>query len=492
MSENPEPLSLATFEPDRAFPPYLNTPRSLEACRLNGVNPIELVEIPVTEFQKDFPNDPDGAQRRFERHDAARRRVLAKATEDWKQLVAKNWIPTKKRPVKSKEAIMVVPQETHSTMLELQAAMFRKLERDNYLALQRTLKIELKNAQKELEGKQILQKHDAIQNANDGNKRALQEKRVALAKQKIEDARIAEEERMREVRRLQEMDAAMAQEKKEREIMRRKMEKQRNEQREMERVQREQYTKQMKDTIMKGVNDQIDSKKRIQELRDKNTAQRLAEEKAARDKRLEDKHRAEEERARRVREETARRDEEERAMIAQKLAEQDDYRRRKEEADKMIGSSNKEQSDQETRDKLNKLIEQKTKIEQDKIEKTKRALELKEQLARQEMAKVQAAQNKRRNIKAIRQEAYDIAYARTQKANEYRMQKLNKDIADKEQRSQNIKQGFNMLNQMRNSMKDIMTSTTLQLKVLDIITATVNYFCCSKLSIVLNLLCIIL
>jgi hypothetical protein len=45
-----------------------------------------LVEIPIGEFQKDFPNDPDAVQRRFERIDGARRRILAATKKDWKQL----------------------------------------------------------------------------------------------------------------------------------------------------------------------------------------------------------------------------------------------------------------------------------------------------------------------------------------------------------------------------------------------------------------------
>ena len=60
-----EQLSLATFEDNRAYAPYLTTPRSLEACGMSGVNPVELVEVPIAEFQKDFPNDPDAAQRRY-------------------------------------------------------------------------------------------------------------------------------------------------------------------------------------------------------------------------------------------------------------------------------------------------------------------------------------------------------------------------------------------------------------------------------------------
>ena len=64
-----EELSLATFEPQYAQPPYLNSPRSIEACRIHGVNPIELVAVPYEEFRKDFPNDDDAARRRFDRID---------------------------------------------------------------------------------------------------------------------------------------------------------------------------------------------------------------------------------------------------------------------------------------------------------------------------------------------------------------------------------------------------------------------------------------
>ena len=64
-----EELSLATFEPNHAQPPYLNSPRSIEACRIHGVNPIELAAVPYEEFRKGFPNDDDAARRRFDRID---------------------------------------------------------------------------------------------------------------------------------------------------------------------------------------------------------------------------------------------------------------------------------------------------------------------------------------------------------------------------------------------------------------------------------------
>jgi hypothetical protein len=88
---NVESLSLSNFEPERASAPYLNTPRSLEACRRHGVKPIELVAVSIDEFRKDFRNDPDAAQRRFERIDGARKLLLEAVTTEWRALCESGW-----------------------------------------------------------------------------------------------------------------------------------------------------------------------------------------------------------------------------------------------------------------------------------------------------------------------------------------------------------------------------------------------------------------
>lgn len=180
-----EPMSLATFEPNRAFAPYLNTPRSLEACRLHGVNPIELVEIPISEVHKDFPNDPDAALRRFDRIDGARRRVLGQVVEEWKRLVSINWKPKVDRPKSAKEAILEVNPEAHCTLLEIQAQRFRKIEQENWNAYERMLRMELKKADAEVKGKQILGKHEEIA----ANNEALRKKRMLMREALLREAR---------------------------------------------------------------------------------------------------------------------------------------------------------------------------------------------------------------------------------------------------------------------------------------------------------------
>ena len=64
----------------------------------------------------------------------------------------------------------------------------------------------------------------------------------------------------------------------------------------------------------------------------------------------------------------------------------------------------------------------------------------------------------------ISQEAHEIALFRTQKAEEYRREKLLHQLKEKEARANAIKQGFETLGQMRNSMKDIMTKTNLGMR----------------------------
>ena len=91
-------------------------------------------------------------------------------------------------------------------------------------------------------------------------------------------------------------------------------------------------------------------------------------------------------------------------------------------------------------------------------------MQLKEELARQELKRVQEAQDKRKCIKSIRQEAFNMAAHRARKAQEYKMMRLNAEIKNKDDRCAAIKKGFFALDHMRNSMKDIMEKTNNELK----------------------------
>lgn len=316
MEDLRESLSLATFEPDKSYEPYLNTPRSLEACRMNGINPIELVEIPISEFQKDFPNDPDAAQRRFERVDGARRRMLAYVIRDWKQLCSSGWRPPQERPKSAKETIVQVSAGAHCTLLELQAQRFRKIEADNLDALNRQLKLELHQAEMEQRNKTITQKHEEIQSSNDNLKRERQAMVERLHKEELQRLKKRHEDEAAEIRRLQALESEAARQKVLQNEQNRLKEKQARERREQERVEREQATKQLKNSILSGLEHQTEAKKRVLSIRDKNMQDRVEQTRREREQTLERRRLEKEQRLAKAREDQQRQDEQERQEVS--------------------------------------------------------------------------------------------------------------------------------------------------------------------------------
>jgi len=45
-------LNLENFDPYKKDPPYLDSPKSLEACKRQGIDPSELLFVPYEEFKK--------------------------------------------------------------------------------------------------------------------------------------------------------------------------------------------------------------------------------------------------------------------------------------------------------------------------------------------------------------------------------------------------------------------------------------------------------
>ena len=458
-----EPLSLATFEARHAQYPYLTTPRSLEACRRHGINPVELVEVSIDEFRKDFPDDPDAAQRRFDRIDGARRRMLTTVLTEWKHLSDTGWQPKSKLAL-DKERILDVPAEAHSSMLEMQAAKFRKIEMDQWNALQRMLAMSVKNADKEQRDKEILQKQDAIGESNQQARRNLQLKREQLYKENAEMKKRKEYESMQEIKRLQALDAEEAVKKKEHDDERAREEKERREKRESRRLQQEVYTKQLKVSIMKTLEQKADARKRLADMQTQESQARVREfreqkeaEQAARRKELADKQ------AKAKQDVQLTAEEQRKAMLDRIRSDEEKRQRIKESRESSRGADNQATNDA-MRDKMRRIREANEVAEREKSAKALADLQFKDALAKQELDKVREAQEKRRGIKAIRQEAYDLAATRKRKADDYRKRLAEKAIRDKDKKCLAIQNGFQTLTQMRTKMRDIMHSAKLQLK----------------------------
>ncbi|RYH28548.1 hypothetical protein EON65_11775 [archaeon] len=122
-------------------------------------------------------------------------------------------------------------------------------------------------------------------------------------------------------------------------------------------------------------------------------------------------------------------------------------------------------SDSENYEKTMAIKNKTQQLVEEKANQTLKTLQIKDEIAKQELEKVREAQDRRKMIKALRQEAYTINSIREKKKEDYRLAKIQKQLKDKEDRLSAIRQGFNVLSSMRNSMKDIMEKTNYEIKV---------------------------
>ena len=421
------PLSLGTFEPNHALEPYLNTPRSLEACRRHGINPVELVEIPFDEFKRAFPNDHDTAMRRYERIDGARRKMFVNVLKEWDKICENGWQPGL-RDVPRGETIIEVEDEHRSTLLEIQARNFRKIESDQFKAMNRMIGMQLKNAVKETKNREILTK----QKKSGDNFEQVKQQRLKqaddLRKSQVEALKRQEEERAEELRQLQKLEnekaVQVAYERKEKD----RQDRLKRESLEEERKRREDFRKEMNLTRNEENRKRADNMLAELNAKDREVQTRIHQ----------FKHGVQGDKARRRKErddkiQKARQDlydnERKKLEDGNKKVEEEAAARRKEKADKAAQDRlDKIESDRLAREKANQIRLQSEKDLQSKIDRTLSAAQLKQALFEQGMDKLHAAQERRRTYKMIRQEAYELAASRRKKADDYREAKLKKEL----------------------------------------------------------------
>jgi len=431
---------------------------------MNGVNPVELVEVPFEEFRKDYPNDPDTALRRFVRVDGARRRILASVVEDWKRLCDSDWKPHKGRPDTAKETIIPVRPEAHCELLELQAARFRKIENRQFMSLQRMLKSELKSAVREMKNREILSKHQDIQASNDNANRDRQNRREQLRNEQIAEKKRKEDEWAAELKRIQNAESEAARIKKENDKEKAKQDRKDRENKELARLAQLSDTRQRKETIMNSINADIEEKKAMQAMRDQETLMRLnyqkellKQENGIKQKQMSDK-------LNKFRQEMQNTADGKKNDIVKRM--KDDENRRNE-------MKKKRDDQREAMNKMNneRMQQKMARVKQisdggtdEKVTKTLSDLEHKDMITKRELDRVRAAQENRRTIKMIHQEAYELSAMRRKKQNDYKMMKRVEAVKNKEDRCRAIKDGYHQLSKMRNTMKDILGVATSVLK----------------------------
>ena len=400
-----EELSLATFEPSHAQPPYLNTPRSLEACHRIGITPVELVAVPFEEFRKSFPNDPDAALRRFERIDGARRRLYTAVLAEWDRLCESGWTGKVKRPDSAKEVIIDVEPELRSTMLELQAEKFRKIEISQWKDLQRTLFLEVKAAFRERKNKEIMAAQQEIGDRNDDVKKQRQKIKEDIHKQQVEDNKRKEEQRALEVKEAQERESFESRRKLEQEAQNRIRERKFREQREMDRRKREEYNKQTKEQLKVDMRIWIEEREKIQAKEDQEALDRLRSVKELEKMQLKVKGKQQAQRIEMAQEQVELKARQ-KAESIKKALDEGERKMQKILTDKkkdVIGKS------EELQEKVLRARQRGEEMVSQKINRTQAELDIKDALAKQELERLKAQQERRKNIKLIRQEAYELS-----------------------------------------------------------------------------------
>lgn len=173
------------------------------------------MEIPFREFQRAYPDDPETALRRFERVDGARKRVLDEVVRKWKEICHEEKKHSRKAGKRAstptKETVVKVDSTEHVTVLEMQAEQFRKVEKQQWRALQACLFMEMKKAVNDQLAKHIVEKQDGREADNQRQRRQHEleveikhrrerEQQLQKERELMEENKKAQQEYMQEMR----------------------------------------------------------------------------------------------------------------------------------------------------------------------------------------------------------------------------------------------------------------------------------------------------
>lgn len=447
--------------------PYLNTPRSLEACRLHGVNPADLVEVPFREFRKAYPNDEEAALRRFERMDGVRKCLLETVTEEWRRIASRGsltGLPLTKTESENRVAIIDVDPVAYTPLLEIQAKRLQKVEEQQYLGLKKMVTNQMNEAIMESKAKQIIAKQDNISQQNQAMKRKRMLDRENVLREQREEARYKEMLAAQEVRLEQQRAAAEAKRQKERRKEAEKADKKRQQKREEDRLLQEAYLKKLKADEKQKADEEAAKKMKKFADEAKENEIKLAAEKERRqleqvrirnemiakiEKAKQESHKRAEERRLEILNRINNSDQKAETLHAEKL------RKQREEA---------AAKDKALQDKINQIKGQSDDILNEKIKRTLEALEKKHNSSTNELTKAQKELERRRAIKEIKKDAFEQNLQRVRTAEAYRMKKIEESLAVKDAKAKAIKDGMAAFQAFRENMAETVAKTRGELK----------------------------
>lgn len=468
-----ERLSLETFDPMYAREPFLTTPRSLEACRYHGVNPEELVEIPFREFQRAYPDDPEMALRRFERVDKARKVMLESVYRKWEEICweeehrgeLQTRAARKKAADPPRESVIEVDVDKRLTVLEMQAEKFRKVEKQQWKGLRNKLFVEMKKAIHDQKSKTIIEKHENIGDSVIRKRRELEMERELKLKADLQEAEEREHEAQKLVRIEQKKALQEAKAKAIRDEQRVRKEKQAQQHRERERLAREEYLNSQKAEKFNNFRAESIERSRQLQNQERELDNRMRNERLKKEQQDELQKLRNMNRLRGAKEELARQAELKLNKVTKSIEDYESKLSKMNEDKRAKWKHELELNSGKSKEYLDKVKEVNKQITELKITETLSELEKKEELARKVLEENEEQRNRRRAIKDVRQQSFELAAIRRKKALDFRKEKLEESIKTKDERYKAIRDGERALKQMTDSITEVISKTKMELTV---------------------------
>ena len=211
-------ISLDNFDPDATEPPYLTSPRSLEACRRTGIDPMELLRKPREDYLKGKVTkvDRDVAVQTY-MHDEKIREEKMQVVRD-----ARGKVIEERKNAQVSTSSQTDRPKLDSSLIEREKKDLERLQRKQELEIQQMVEFEKKQAQirmrnqekdQQLKQKELVRLRELVR----------KQKELAEAKQKEEERRkriLVEEENR--VKKLEMEEAARSRKRQQEEEMKEK------------------------------------------------------------------------------------------------------------------------------------------------------------------------------------------------------------------------------------------------------------------------------
>jgi hypothetical protein len=268
-------LNLENFDAKKKHPPYIDSPRSIQACKVQGIDPEDLLFKPKSYFRKQLGAGTHKAivKLHFEHCERRRQNKLQIALQEYRNLCRGEF----SRKTATSKSRSIEQDDKNHFLIEHEKKKIAMLEKKTQQEIAQMLEHE----------KQM----EAIRKRNEEKERLMREKEMWRLKQleisakEREEQRLAEErerkmreeEEQNELRRKQQIQYEMEQRKIEEEKRKEKQRMKEARLREMERMKKQEELKEQTEKILNEQRLQVEMRKKEMEQREKERLRLLSE-----------------------------------------------------------------------------------------------------------------------------------------------------------------------------------------------------------------------